>query len=81
MLTVQNDDPSMNKSKFPHVCTADGPRAASVCPRPLSGTSEAFINRHGPPPSALVAAEEDKRAGFALLTAGKQRGVEASNRI
>lgn len=57
---------------------ADDPRAASVCPRPLSVTSEAFINRHGPPPIALVAAEEDKRAGFALLTAGKQRGVEAS---
>lgn len=53
----------------------------SVCSRPLSGTSEAFVNRHGPPPSARVAAEEDKRAAFALLTAGEQRGVEASNKI
>lgn len=40
-----------------------------VCSRPLSVTSEAFVNRHGPPPRARVAAEEDKRAGFALLTA------------
>lgn len=30
---------------------------------------------------ARVAAEEDKRAAFALLTAGEQRGVEASNKI
>lgn len=53
----------------------------SVCLRLLSVTSEAFVNRHGPPPRARVAAGEDKRAGFALLTAGKQRGVEASNAI
>lgn len=49
----------------------------SVCLLPLSVTSEAFVNRHGRPPCAPVAAEEDKQAGFALLTAGKQAGVEA----
>lgn len=53
----------------------------SVCSRLLSVTREAFGNRHGPPPCARVAAEEDKWAGFALLTAGKQRGVEASKVI
>lgn len=83
MLTVWDDDPAMNKSKFPNVCTADGPWLLPVCSWPLSVTSEAFVNRHGPPPPprARVAAEEDKRAAFALLTAGKHRGVEASDLI
>lgn len=81
MLTVWDDDPAMNKSKFPNVCTADGPWLLPVCSQPLSVTSEAFVNRHGPPPRARVAAEEDKRAAFALLTAGKHRGVEASDLI
>lgn len=45
-------------------------RLLPVCSSPLSVTSEAFVNRHGPPPRA-AAAGEDKRRGRPLLTAGR----------